>query len=487
MKSLASIISVLQPLQIEGDTQVLVQQLALDSRRVDAGALFFAVRGSTVNGHEFIDVAISKGALAIICDTLPAVIQAKVCYIKVANVSEVVGEVAAAFYDAPSRDMKVVGVTGTNGKTTIATLLYQLFTQLGYKVGLVSTVANYIGETVVPATHTTPDAISLQALFNEMFEQGCTHVFMEVSSHAVDQRRIVGVDFDGALFTNMSKDHLDYHKTFDAYIKAKKQFFDDLKQEAFAIVNADDKRGMVMLQNTKATKKTYALKVPATYKGKVLENELDGLLMLIDQKEVHFRLHGLFNAYNLLAVYGAALSLGEDAGKVLRILSELKGAAGRFETIRSRIDNILGIVDYAHTPDALLNVLTTIKQFSDDKQIITVVGCGGDRDKTKRAEMAEVAAVHSHKLILTSDNPRTEDPEVILDDMEKGIPIAMRKKVLRIVNRYEAIRTAVSISDKDSIILLAGKGHETYQEIQGVRHHFDDKEHLINLFNILER
>jgi len=487
VKIINQLIKDINVISVFGNENAIVTALTLDSRLVVESAMFFAVKGALVDGHNFIATAIAKGAKAIVCQVVPEALQADVTYIVVADVSEVVGLVAANFYDYPSRDMTVIGVTGTNGKTTIATLLFQLFTALGYKCGLVSTVANHIGDEIVPATHTTPDAISLQALFNRMFESGCTHVFMESSSHAIHQHRIAGVEFDGALFTNISHDHLDYHKTFDAYIKAKKMFFDGLPKSAFAIVNADDKRGMVMLQNTKAAKKTYALKVPADYKGKVLENELDGLLMLVNNKEVHFRLNGLFNAYNLLAVYGAAMELGENSDKLLSILSNLKGAAGRFEAIRSDHDKLLGIVDYAHTPDALLNVLQTIKQFSAEHQIITVVGCGGDRDTTKRPEMAEVAAAHSHRLILTADNPRSEDPEAILNDMEAGLTVADKRKMLRITNRKEAIKTAVSLAQNGDIILVAGKGHETYQEIKGARTHFDDKEVLQEMFTLLER
>lgn len=487
MKNISQLLNDIKTKAIHGSEDVIVVDLILDSRKVTDNSLFFAVKGTLVDGHQFIESSIAKGAKVIVCQEEPVTLHTDVTYVVVDDVSEIVGVMAANFYDYPSRDMKVVGVTGTNGKTTVATLLFQLFTALGYKCGLVSTVANHIGDEIVPATHTTPDAISLQALFNRMFESGCTHVFMESSSHAIHQHRIAGVEFDGALFTNITHDHLDYHKTFDAYIKAKKMFFDGLSKKAFAIVNADDKRGMVMLQNTKAVKKTYALKVPADYKGKVLENELDGLLMLVNNTEVHFRLNGLFNAYNLLAVYGAAIELGESSEMVLSILSNLKGAAGRFETLRSVNDKLLGIVDYAHTPDALLNVLQTIKQFSADHQIITVVGCGGDRDTTKRPEMAEVAAAHSHKVILTADNPRSEDPEAILDDMEAGLNAADKRKVLRITNRKEAIKTAVSLAQNGDIILVAGKGHETYQEIKGQRTHFDDKEVLNEMFVLLER
>jgi UDP-N-acetylmuramoyl-L-alanyl-D-glutamate--2,6-diaminopimelate ligase len=487
LKTVATLIQHLKSVEVFGNTQCIVDCLTLDSRAVKEGTLFFAVKGEVVDGHDFINKAIQGGAIAIVCENIPQPLNPSVCYIQVPKVAAIIGDMAASFYDYPSNEMKIIGITGTNGKTTVGTLLFQLFTKMGHTCGLVSTVANYIGEAVIPATHTTPDAISLHHLFNTMYEAGCEYVFMEVSSHAVAQNRIGGVDFDGAVFTNITHDHLDYHKTFDAYIKAKKGFFDTLKKDAFTLVNTDDKRGLVMLQNTKATKKTYALRVPADFKGKVLANELDGLQMMIDHQDVHFRLNGLFNAYNILAVYSVAINLGKSKQETLEILSELKGAVGRFETIRSSKENILGIVDYAHTPDALLNVLITIKQFSQDKDIITVIGCGGNRDVSKRPAMAEVAVTHSTKVILTSDNPRDEDPEVILDDMEKGISVVMKRKYLRITNRQEAIKTAVSMATSNSIILLAGKGHETYQEIKKIKHHFDDKEQLINMFTLLER
>jgi len=391
------------------------------------------------------------------------------------------------FYGQPSEKIRLVGVTGTNGKTTVATLLYKLFSALGHTCGLISTVENHIGAEVVPATHTTPDPVSLQALFRKMADAGCSHVFMEVSSHAIHQHRIAGIRFDGGIFTNITHDHLDYHATFDEYIRVKKLFFDGLDKQAFALTNADDKRGMVMLQNTKAERKTYSLRIPADFKGKVLENELDGLQMNINKTDVHFRLSGLFNAYNLLAVYGAAELMGEDKMEVLALLSNMKGAPGRFETYRSVNERILGIIDYAHTPDALLNVLATIKQFGGQRQLITVVGCGGDRDKTKRPVMAEVACEHSDKVILTSDNPRSEDPEAILNDMESGLSFGQKKKTLRITDRREAIKTACSLAHEDDVILVAGKGHETYQEVKGVRHHFDDKEVLQEMFALLEK
>src|SRR5678810_750640 len=373
--------------------------------------------------------------------------------------------------------MKVVGVTGTNGKTTIATLLYKLFTSLGYTCGLLSTVENRIGEKILAATHTTPDAVSLNALLKQMAEDGCSHVFMENSSHAIHQHRSAGLKFAGGIFSNITHDHLDYHKTFDEYIRVKKSFFDNLPSTAFAISNADDKRGAVMLQNTIAKKYFYSLRTMTDFKGKILENSLTGLLMTINDQEVHFRLIGEFNAYNLLAVYGAAVCLDENKQKVLQALSNLTGAEGRFDYVVSPKERVIGIVDYAHTPDALLNVLATIKKLKQGhEQVITVVGCGGDRDKTKRPIMAEAACEHSDKVILTSDNPRTEDPAQIIKEMEQGVSVVSKRKCLSIVDRKEAIKTAISLAKAEDIILVAGKGHEKYQEIKGVRNHFDDKE-----------
>lgn len=487
MKSLQEILKDVNALQVVGNSAVQVEALTIDSRKAGKGGLFFAQKGTQVDGHQFIEQVIAAGAVVIVCEQMPATLAATVTYVQVKNVGEVTGLMAAAFYDQPSAGIKVIGVTGTNGKTTVATLLYKLFTALGYTCGLVSTVQNHIGDVIVPATHTTPDPVSLQQLFRQMADAGCTHVFMEVSSHSIHQHRIAGIDFDGGIFTNITHDHLDYHATFDEYIRVKKMFFDGLSKKAFALTNADDKRGMVMLQNTKADKKTYSLRIPADFKGKVLENDLDGLQMNINKTDVHFRLSGLFNAYNLLAVYGAAELMGEDKMQVLAILSDMKGAAGRFETYRSAKDRVLGIVDYAHTPDALLNVLATIKQFAGQRQIITVVGCGGDRDKTKRPIMAQVACEHSDKVVLTSDNPRSEDPEAILNEMESGLTFAHKRKVLRITDRKEAIKTACTLAGEDDVVLIAGKGHETYQEIKGVKHHFDDKEVLLEMFALLEK
>jgi len=477
-----------QPQKVVGHTGMPIAGIFIDSRKVAADTLFIALHGTTVDGHLFIDKAISLGAVAILCEVLPATLQENVTYIQVKNASIAAGHMADAFYGFPSASMKVVGVTGTNGKTTVATLLYSLFKGLGYPCGLISTVQNHILDEVETATHTTPDAVSVQHLLGKMKDAGCTYVFMEVSSHAVHQHRIAGIRFAGAVFTNITHDHLDYHKTFDEYIRVKKAFFDQLPDTAFALTNIDDKRGAVMLQNTKAEKSAYSLRVPATIKGKVLENNLTGLVMDINGLEVHCRLIGTFNAYNLLAVYGVAILLGEDKTEVLAQLSNLPGAPGRFETYLSLKDRILGIVDYAHTPDALLNVLATINQLrTDGQQVITVVGCGGDRDTSKRPIMTQVACEHSDKAILTADNPRSEDPEAILDEMEAGLTLAQKRKVLRITNRKEAIKTACTLAGPGDIILVAGKGHETYQEIQGVKHHFDDREMLTQTFELLNR
>lgn len=471
-----------------GDAGVDVRTLCLDSRQAAPGAAFIAVRGTTVDGHRFIGTAVGQGASVIVCETAPESAPETATVVVVPDSAKAAGMLADAFYGAPSSKLILVGVTGTNGKTTCATLLYQLFTALGCSSGLLSTVENRIGADVVPATHTTPDPVSLHALLARMVEAGCTHAFMEVSSHAVHQQRIAGVRFAGGVFTNITHDHLDYHKTFDAYIKAKKGFFDALPAGAFALVNADDKRGLVMLQNTEAQRCTYSLKVPATVKGKVLENNLTGLVMQVDGTEAHFRMIGTFNAYNLLAVYGAATLLGEDKQAVLSALTGLHGAPGRFETLRSLNDGILGIVDYAHTPDALLNVLATVNQLRQaGQQLITVIGCGGDRDAAKRPVMGAAACEHSDRAILTSDNPRTENPEAILDQMEADLTAAQRRRALRITDRREAIKTACALAGAGDIVLVAGKGHETYQEIAGVRHPFDDREVLAHAFNDLGR
>lgn len=469
--------------EVLGDAGVSVSGLSIDSRKAAPGIVFIALPGTAVDGHEFIGKAIAAGASVIVCERMPAEISASVCYVKVKSCASAAGQIADAFYGNPSRSMQVVGITGTNGKTTTATLLFNLFTAIGNKCGLISTVQNHIGEEVETATHTTPDAISVQHLLGRMRDAGCTHVFMEVSSHAVHQRRIEGIRFAGGVFTNITHDHLDYHKSFDEYIRVKKTFFDELPAEAFALTNLDDRRGNVMLQNTQAAKNGYSLRVPANFKGKVLENNLSGLILDINGQEVHCRLIGSFNAYNLLAVYGVGILLGVERDALLTAISNLEGAVGRFEVYRSLEDGILGIVDYAHTPDALINVLATINQLrTGSQQVITVVGCGGDRDTSKRPVMAQVAAEHSTKAILTSDNPRSENPEAILNDMEAGLNPTHRRRTLRITDRREAIRTAVTLAAAGDIILVAGKGHESYQEVAGVRHHFDDRETLTEIF-----
>jgi len=473
---------------VTGSTDVDINDLQIDSRKVKPGSLFVAVRGVAADGHQFIEKATEGGAIAVVCETMPAVLKEGMVYVQVENSAAAAGLMAHNFFGQPSEKMKLVGVTGTNGKTTIATLLYKLFAGLGYKCGLLSTVENHIGDTIVPATHTTPDAVSLNQLLKQMADEDCTHVFMEVSSHAMHQYRVTGLKFAGGVFSNITHDHLDYHQTFDEYIRVKKAFFDSLPSSAFAISNADDKRGAVMLQNTNAGKYLYSLKTVADFKGKIIENSLSGLVMLVNDQEVHFRLIGEFNAYNLLAAYGVGVCMGEDKHEVLRCLSVLTGAEGRFDYMVSPKDKLIAIVDYAHTPDALLNVLATIKKLKKGfEQVITVVGCGGDRDKTKRPIMAEAACEHSDKVIFTSDNPRSEDPAQIIKNMEEGLPAAAKRKYISIVDRKEAIKTAISLAKPEDIILIAGKGHEKYQEIKGVKNHFDDKEVVREVFEMLDK
>jgi len=485
VKKLSDILYKVRVTALSGNTSIDINDVQIDSRRVSKGSLFIAVKGVAVDGHDYITKAIESGAVAIVCEKIP-VQQDGVTFIQTSNSAEAAGQIAHNFFDSPSLKFKLSGVTGTNGKTTIATLLYKLFTCLGYKCGLVSTVENLIAGKVIPSTHTTPDAISLNALLKQMADEGCAFVFMEVSSHAVHQHRIAGLEFAVGIFSNITHDHLDYHKTFEEYIKAKKAFFDALPSTAFAITNLDDKRGMVMLQNTAARKFTYSLRTLADFKGKILENLLTGLVMTINDVEVHFRLIGEFNAYNLLAVYGAAICLGEDRDHILRCLSNTTGAEGRFDYIIAPREKVIGIVDYAHTPDALVNVLSTIKKLKQGhEQVITVVGCGGDRDKTKRPIMGEVACEHSDKVIFTSDNPRSEDPEQILKDMEATLNSAAKKKYITVPDRKQAIKTAVSMAQPEDIVLIAGKGHEKYQEIKGVKHHFDDKEVLKEMFELM--
>ena len=473
---------------VTGSTGVEVSDIQIDSRRIKQGAAFVAVKGAVVDGHQFIEKAIENGAAVIVHQEATEIKKEGVIYVQVENSAAAAAYMANNFFGRPSEKMKLVGVTGTNGKTTIATLLYKLFTRLGYKCGLLSTVENQIDGKVVPATHTTPDAVSLNQLLSHMVNEGCTHVFMETSSHAIHQHRVTGLQYAGGIFSNITHDHLDYHQTFDEYIRVKKAFFDSLSSSAFAISNADDKRGTVMLQNTNAKKYYYSLKTVAEFKGKILDNSLSGLMMTVNDIEVHFRLIGEFNAYNLLAVYGAAVCLGEDKQEVLTALSELTGAEGRFDYMVSAKEKVIAIVDYAHTPDALLNVLATIKKLKKGfEQVITVVGCGGDRDRTKRPVMAEAACEHSDKAIFTSDNPRSEDPAQIIRDMEDGLSAAAKRKYISIVDRREAIKTAVSLAKPEDIILIAGKGHEKYQEIKGVKNHFDDKEVVKEFFELLDK
>jgi UDP-N-acetylmuramoyl-L-alanyl-D-glutamate--2,6-diaminopimelate ligase len=473
---------------IQGERDKTIDNLQSDSRKAGPGSLFIAVKGTHVDGHRYIPDVIAAGATAIVCEDLPAHLDPTVTYIQVEDASNAAGLIAHNFYGQPSEHLKLVGVTGTNGKTTIATILYKLFSCLGRKSGLLSTVENRIGDKVVPATHTTPDPLHLNALLREMVDAGCAYAFMETSSHAIHQHRIAGLKYAGGLFSNITHDHLDYHKTFEEYIRVKKSFFDSLPSDAFAVSNADDKRGAVMLQNTNAKKYFYSLKTLAEFKGRILENNLTGLVMSVNDQEVHFRLIGEFNAYNLLAVYGAAICLGEDKSEILRCLSTLSGAEGRFDYSVSPKEKIIGIVDYAHTPDALINVLATIQKLKKGhEKIITVVGAGGDRDKTKRPLMGAAACEYSDKVIFTSDNPRSEDPEQIIRDIEAGLNTAAKRKYLKITDRREAIRTALNLAGPEDIVLIAGKGHEKYQDIKGVKHPFDDKQILLEFFELLDK
>ena len=485
MKLLSDILYKVKLEEIIGSTHVAISSIVFDSRKVKKDSLFVATKGAADNGHIYIQKAIESGAIAIVCEEIPKDKNDQITYVKVTDSTYALGVMACNYYDNPSEKLKLVGITGTNGKTTTVTLLFNLFKSLGYSVGLLSTVQNKINNTVIPSTHTTPDAITLNELLFKMEEQGCEFVFMEVSSHAIIQNRIAGINFTGALFSNITHDHLDYHKTFDEYIKAKKQFFNLLPSTAFALTNRDDKNGMVMLQNTKANKYTYALKNIADYKCKIIESHLNGLLLNIDNHEVWVKLIGTFNAYNILSVYATAVLLKQDITSVLTALSNLNSVEGRFQYVKSP-NGVIGIIDYAHTPDALKNVLETVKEIrSGSEQVITLVGCGGDRDSAKRPIMAAIACEYSNKVILTSDNPRTEDPEEILNQMQAGINPVDVKKVLRITDRREAIKIACSFSSKGDIILIAGKGHEKYQEIKGVKHDFDDLEILKETIKIL--
>lgn len=467
-----------------GNTHLAVEKVCFDSREADKFSAFVAVRGSQTDGHLFISKAIASGSRIIICEEFPKDVDPIITYVKVKDSAHALGVIASNFYDNPSEHLELVGVTGTNGKTTVVTLLYQLFKALGYKCGLISTVGNKVANHDVPATHTTPDPVQLNKLLAQMVEAGCKYAFMEVSSHAVDQKRIAGIRFKGALFTNITRDHLDYHKTFDNYIKAKKGFFDILPSDAFALINADDVHGEIMLQNTKAKKYAFALKTDADFKAKILENHFQGLNLIVDEREVWTKLIGQFNAYNLLATYAAGVLLGQDKMEVLTMVSNLNPPSGRFQYIQNA-DKVIGIVDYAHTPDALKNVLSTIASIKNgNEKVITVVGCGGDRDKGKRPQMAKIACELSDKVILTSDNPRSEQPEQIIKDMQAGVEIIHTKKTLAITDRREAIKAATAFAEPGDIILVAGKGHETYQEINGVRQDFDDLKILNEMLNL---
>lgn len=482
---LQKLIQVLDAPRIYGDTSVEIKNIQADSRQVGSGSLFVAVCGTAVDGHAYIPSALEKGAAAIVCERVPENVDHLGCpFIAVKNSAVALGKLLSQWYDNPSRKLTLVGVTGTNGKTTIATLLYEMFRKMGHKAGLLSTVCNYVDGEAIPTDHTTPDPLTLHALMARMVKAGCEYAFMEVSSHSIAQDRISGLDFDGGIFTNLTRDHLDYHKTVENYLKAKKKFFDNLPSKAFALTNLDDKSGMVMLQNTAAKKLTYSLRGLADFKGKIIESHFEGTEMLINNHDVYVQFVGRFNAYNILAVYGAAVSLGKDPEEVLRILSSLHSVAGRFETIRSP-KGYTAIVDYAHTPDALTNVLNGIHEVLDGRgRVITVVGCGGNRDKGKRPMMAKEAARLSDQVILTSDNPRFEDPDAIIQDMVAGLAPDDMGHTLCITDREQAIRTAIAMAQKGDVILVAGKGHEDYQEVKGVKHHFDDREIIRGIFSL---
>ena len=465
-----------------GDTQRPIADIHIDSRRIGEGHLFIAMRGTQVDGHKYIQSAIDKGATAILCEELPTTLAEGVTYLRVANSEEAVGPVATAFHDHPTNKVRLIGVTGTNGKTTIATLLYDMFRAMGYKVGLISTVCNYIDGEAIPTEHTTPDAITLNALLGRMANEGCKYVFMEVSSHSVAQRRIGGLKFTGGIFTNLTRDHMDYHKTVDNYLRAKKTFFDTLPKNAFIVTNLDDKNGLVMTQNTRAKVHTYSQRSLADFKGRILEHYFDGMMLDINGIEVFVQFIGKFNASNLLAVYGTACLLGKRPEEVLTVLSTLRPVNGRFEALHAP-QGYTAIVDYAHTPDAITNVLSAIHEVQGGKgRVITVVGAGGNRDKGKRPLMAQEAVKGSDKVIITSDNPRFEEPQDIIADMLAGLTPAQKANVVTITDRREAIRTACMLASKGDVILVAGKGHETYQDIKGVKHHFDDKEVLREAF-----
>lgn len=478
MMGIKEILNGVDVISISGMKNPVIESVEFDSRKVASGTLFVAVKGTKYDGHDYIAGAVKKGASAIVCEKFPEDTDENICWIKTSDSAKALGLIASNYFENPSSSLKLVGVTGTNGKTTIATSLYKMFTRLGYKCGLFSTVCNYINEKELPATHTTPDPVELNRNLYDMVQSGCDYAFMEVSSHSVDQQRIAGLKFAGGVFTNLTHDHLDYHKTFENYLQVKKKFFDSLSTDAFALINIDDRNGKVMIQNCNARKYTFSVRGMADFRCNIIEQDFNGMALRIQGEEVWTRFIGDFNASNLLAVYGASELLGAERKEILSVLSDLHSVPGRLESVAAS-GEIAGIVDYAHTPDALLNVIETLNKIREaGVQLITVVGAGGDRDRTKRPEMAQICAEGSTKVILTSDNPRTEDPEKILDDMEAGITADLRKKVLRIADRREAIRTAVMLAGKGDIILVAGKGHEPYQEIKGVRHHFDDREEL---------
>ncbi|MCI9843295.1 UDP-N-acetylmuramoyl-L-alanyl-D-glutamate--2,6-diaminopimelate ligase [Flavobacterium pectinovorum] len=487
MKILKDILYKVAIESVTGSTDIAIHKIDFDSRKIEENDIFIAIRGTLSDGHDYIEKAIQLGATVVICDTLPSTIKNGITYIKVKDTNTALAFMAANYFGNPSEKLKLVGVTGTNGKTTIASLLFQLFQKAGFKVGLLSTVKIMVDETEYKATHTTPDSITINHYLNEMIEAGVTHCFMEVSSHGIHQKRTEALRFVGGVFTNLSHDHLDYHPTFAEYRDVKKSFFDSLPKTAFALSNIDDKNGTVMLQNTVARKFTYALKTYADFKAQILESQLSGLLLKVNDNEVWVKLIGTFNAYNILAIYGTAIELGMDSLEALRLLSDLESVSGRFQYIVSE-GNVTAIVDYAHTPDALENVLKTIGDIrTKNEQLITVVGCGGNRDKAKRPIMAQIAANLSDKAVLTSDNPRNEDPEVILNEMEEGVEAHNYKKILRITDRKQAIKTACQLAQPNDIILIAGKGHETYQEVNGVRHHFDDMETVKELLEQLRK
>lgn len=483
MKKLSQLLSAITPLEVIGSVDKEINLLTPDSRRVEAGAMFVAVRGTVVDGHSFIPVVSTTGVAAIICEQLPQLLESGITYIKVENSAVALGHLASEWYGNPSRELKLVGVTGTNGKTTTATLIYEMARLMGNKAGLLSTVRNYVDDKPYATTQTTPDPLTINRLLREMVDAGCGYAAMEVSSHAADQHRIAGLHFAGAVFSNLTRDHLDYHKSVEAYLKAKKSFFDNLDADSFALTNIDDKTGLVMTQNTRAAVKTYSLRSEADFTGRIVESRLDGTLLSLNGREVEVMFTGRFNAYNLTAVYGASVLLGWPVDDILRCMSMLVPVAGRFQTLRSP-RGYVAVVDYAHTPDAVVNVLNAIREVVGDKaQVITVVGAGGNRDHGKRPIMAAEAARLSDRLILTSDNPRFEDPRAILADMEAGLDASQRPRTLTIVDRREAIRTATALAQAGDVVLIAGKGHEDYQEINGVKHHFDDRETVLDIFS----